>query len=1310
MKKQFTNKARYLGLKLTAIVFALLLFVSGQSWGQSYLGLDGGLEGSATIDNSGTTGPSASKWTKNNTTQTIAVETTTKRSGSNSLRINNTSTTGRRVWSPLITVSSQTTAVTIQYYRFVVSATNSQSNQEGTYRSVTENLQGTYDTPSAGTWEKQTYSPASSTFTNIAGVIMHKQIGTGGDLFIDDMCIYAGAVDNTVPDAPTAAIVGTPTISSLNVSWTAPSTGVDGGGYLVVRGISDPTTAPNANGIYAVNNTIASGMTVVYQGTSTSFTDNTGMSAGTTYYYRIYTYDKAYNYCSSPLTGSGTTSSAGTPTLLVGALSGSFGNQCINGIYGPYSFTISGSSLTTDPITLAALSGFTYSESETGTYTSTLSITQGGGSYGPTPVYVKFSPTAVQSYNGDIAVGGGGASSINRSVTGSGINTAPTVTTPTSTNLTATTATLGGNITVVGCADVTERGIYWSTTNGFANGTGTKVSETPGPYTTGVFTIPVTGLPQGSTVYFKAFATSTVGSAYTTQASFTTIKDEPSNHATAFSANQGSPSYSSIIVTWTDATGTVLPDGYLIKASTGSITAPVDGTAEADAALVKNIAAGVQTVTFTSLTPSTSYNFEIYPYTNSGGNINYKLDGTVPTATTATAAMPWIEDFEGASAYTNYNIGTPVTCTKGNWSMVEALVGNLAGDKKNGANAARLRNANGYIAMLFDKTNGAGTVTVSHATYSTDGNSTWKLQMSIDGGTVWTDIGSTITSSSTLTPQIFTVNQSGNVRFKILHVTGGSSARLNIDDITISDYAASNPTTSTFTGTYSNAWEITANWDNGNPISTTNVTIPAGKTVVVNSNYHECNNLTIASTGALTVNTDKDLLINGTLLLQSDTNGCASFIDNGTVVYDNATVERYLTGNVFHQLGLPISDTIAAGTSAGQTGDVFKYCTIDYYNESSNTYTGLTASNTVTPDKGYVVKYVYGASAPAYRTLSFTGTLNTGDKPYSISYSGTGANDPFKGYNMIPNPYPSAINGDIDTWAKTNVSNSIWVWDQSSTSPEPTGNYLTWNGSTGTLTDGIIPAMQAFFIQTNNANPLITIPNSARTHSNQAYYKSTVTDELTLKVKGNNYSDAIIVTFTPNATNNFDNNFDVRKLYGLQAAPQLFSLCNSEKLSINGLAPITTSVALPVGLQVGNNGNYTINADGVNTFATCSSIILEDLKTNTTQNLMQNPVYSFAAATTDNANRFVLHFATAVGVNEIGNSNGSIYAYDNSIYVNANEQIKQISVYNAMGQLVKTLNNVNGLQKINMNGNATGYYIVRVVSDKNVYSEKVLVK
>ncbi|MFH1525179.1 MAG: lamin tail domain-containing protein, partial [Bacteroidota bacterium] len=98
-------------------------------------------------------------------------------------------------------------------------------------------------------------------------------------------------------------------------------------------------------------------------------------------------------------------------------------------------------------------------------------------------------------------------------------------------------------------------------------------------------------------------------------------------------------------LTWTDATGGTLPDGYLIKGSSTSYVAivdPVDGTAESDGGLLKNIAQGTQSGTINNLSASTTYYFKIFPYTNSGSNINYKTDGTIPQASSTTNGTPTI--------------------------------------------------------------------------------------------------------------------------------------------------------------------------------------------------------------------------------------------------------------------------------------------------------------------------------------------------------------------------------------------------------------------------------------------------------------------------------------------------------------------------------------------------------------------------------------------------------------------------------------------------------------------------------------------
>jgi hypothetical protein len=114
------------------------------------------------------------------------------------------------------------------------------------------------------------------------------------------------------------------------------------------------------------------------------------------------------------------------------------------------------------------------------------------------------------------------------------------------------------------------------------------------------------------------------------------------------------------------------------------------------------------------------------------------------------------------------------------------LIGNLAGDLKAGSWAARIRNT-GKITMLFDVTTGISTVTIKSGTYSGDGASTWGLFYSVNGGTAWTQAGSTITTTSTLTLSTFTLaGVTGTARVEIRKLSGGTN-RIDIDDITIND-------------------------------------------------------------------------------------------------------------------------------------------------------------------------------------------------------------------------------------------------------------------------------------------------------------------------------------------------------------------------------------------------------------------------------------------------------------------------------------------------------------------------------------------
>lgn len=159
-----------------------------------------------------------------------------------------------------------------------------------------------------------------------------------------------------------------------------------------------------------------------------------------------------------------------------------------------------------------------------------------------------------------------------------------------------------------------------------------------------------------------------------------------------------------------------------------------------------------------------------------------KLNSKAATASAQAIVAGFPETFESGTKG-SYTVGS-VILSSGSWSLDDALIGNLAGDAKNGSQSVRIRNT-GTLSMNFN-VNGAEVVTITHAKYGTDVNSTWQLWYSTDSGSNWQQTGSTITSSATtLTTATFNVPLSGNVRFQIRKISGGT-ARINIDDFSIS--------------------------------------------------------------------------------------------------------------------------------------------------------------------------------------------------------------------------------------------------------------------------------------------------------------------------------------------------------------------------------------------------------------------------------------------------------------------------------------------------------------------------------------------
>lgn len=398
----------------------------------------------------------------------------------------------------------------------------------------------------------------------------------------------------------------------------------------------------------------------------------------------------------------------------------------------------------------------------------------------------------------------------------------------------------------------------------------------------------------------------------------------------------------------------------------------------------------------------------------------------------------------------------------------------------------------------------------------------------------------------------------------------------------------------------------------------------------------------------------------GTLTLLSPNANTAAYIDDFSPGYNGA-----IQGPVTAQRGIPVNGlnqhftsspvdnaafsdlTSLYGTNnvyvtpsstcseneldaASNYGNVFEW--VENAPLQSGCYMGnwrVKSSGNMDNARGYSV-YLNGSSV-----ADLTGVPNTGNQSISglgnsnwSSMSAEG-NTYTSGWHMVGNPYPSPIYLDDNAHMTSqgfDAQAQVWV-----TSGPWQG---TWNpvimGAGG---DAEIAAFQGFQVHNSNigVNQTFTFFQSERERTssiNPSFNQLPNQSALQLVVEGNNFRDRTRVFFNSDATYKFDIMYDADKLLSTQGQPTIYSyhtLTPERRMGINTLKSIAESPTVPVAFLPGTNGTYIISATGINTFDPTTYIYLEDLQTGAMHNL-RNGSYTYTSNTTDNRNRFVLHF------------------------------------------------------------------------------------
>ena len=221
----------------------------------------------------------------------------------------------------------------------------------------------------------------------------------------------------------------------------------------------------------------------------------------------------------------------------------------------------------------------------------------------------------------------------------------PTISTTTASNISYTSATIGGNVSNDGGANVTERGIVYSTSkeptisnSKMKNGSGT-----------GSFSCNLSNLQDGVTYYVRAYATNLKGTAYGEEKSFTT---KTINLPTVSTSAANDISYTSATIG-----GSVTNDGGVEVTERGIVYSTTPKPTTSNSIVTKGKGTGSFTCNLVNLHDGTTYYVRAYAINKKG--VAY---GDEKSFTTKAITVPVVSTFQISNiTYTSAATGGSVT-------------------------------------------------------------------------------------------------------------------------------------------------------------------------------------------------------------------------------------------------------------------------------------------------------------------------------------------------------------------------------------------------------------------------------------------------------------------------------------------------------------------------------------------------------------------------------------------------------------------------------------------------------------------------
>ncbi len=459
----------------------------------------------------------------------------------------------------------------------------------------------------------------------------------------------------------------------------------------------------------------------------------------------------------------------------------------------------------------------------------------------------------------------------------------------------------------------------------------------------------------------------------------------------------------------------------------------------------------------------------------------------------------------------------------------------------------------------------------------------------------------------------------------------------------------------------------------------------------------------------------------------------------GEVLFDgtDAAANSFTPVQVTYSSGAPWNGTPSVLTGANVTTplNIESYWLWKFENGNIDQYSDwIRIGNTNAINAGQAFTMKGAGAATADQNYVFKGKPNDGTYSFVL-----GANKS----SLLGNPYPSALDANAFITSNSAVlanittpsatTGAIYFWEHwggnSHYVTDYQGGYATYtlvggtpptshpdvNGggtSSGIVGKRYIPVAQGFFVESITGGT-ITIDNSMRVFqlegANSHFYKQENTNraknntDTTQRIRlgftnASGFYRQIMTAFVPECSDGHNTAYDARMV---DVNPEdMYWVTNNTEYVIDA-RPFRTDLQIPIGLKVANDGVQTISIAALENFS--GDVYILDTNTGFTHDINQSDFeVNLNAGVYNDRFKLVFQPSSTVGVDDILNESLQVYYTHNNeeVVINNTKRLtlKSAKIYNAIGQLIKTVSKKELLQnKIKVPFHvASGAYFVNI--------------